>query len=217
MNRTIQTKFSNIIRKQEDIENKRLKVYQNLFFNNIKNFVDNTFVVTKTLFTEKEWESLIKDFLLNAYSRTPYFKDISNEFYNFHKYKLEKHISELMDYELSELRLYIKDADFSINYKLNTNDLFKISDLVEIQHYEYPVHLIHSDYKIEQKDTFLITYRNIDNKVNFIEINEMTFLLIFEIENKNLIDIQKEFNIPNLNFIVSTLKNLLEKGIITKK
>ena len=42
----------------EGIEDRRMGIYRDLFFNNIRNFLSANFPVLKTLFDDKGWEEL---------------------------------------------------------------------------------------------------------------------------------------------------------------
>ena len=221
MNRQTQKHFSDIIRLQENVDNKRLKVYQSLFFNNLKNFIDNTFIVTKTLYSENDWHKLIHDFFIQHKSETPYFKDISQEFFKYYKTILPLHITQLMNYELAELRLYIKEGTYFLQQlEIENNINYKVSELAEIQHYQYPVHMINANLdNIKEKDTYLIVYRDIDFNINFIEINEITYLLIEELNTNTLLEIKEANNLDDVSFsfMINSVDNLLKKGILIKK
>ena len=44
----------------DNIEDRRLKVYRELFFNNIKGFLSNGFPVTASLFEEQDWDDIAR-------------------------------------------------------------------------------------------------------------------------------------------------------------
>ena len=67
----------------DNIEDRRMKIYRELFFNNIKGFVDSAFPVLKSLYSEDKWNALIRQFFAEHSCRSPYFVEISKEFVEF--------------------------------------------------------------------------------------------------------------------------------------
>lgn len=62
------------------LEARRLAIYRELLFNNVRDFVDAAFPVLKSLLSSGEWESLLRDFLARHRAQSPYFRDIPLEF-----------------------------------------------------------------------------------------------------------------------------------------
>ena len=67
----------------EGIEDRRMGIYRELFFNNIRNFLSANFPVLKTLFDEKGWETLCRDFYSKFRCHTPLFPEIPREFLRY--------------------------------------------------------------------------------------------------------------------------------------
>ncbi len=68
-----QQTFSDHIRKADSadiipgVEARRMKIYRELFFNNIEGFISSTFPVLNELLTSDQWERLVRDFLLHTF------------------------------------------------------------------------------------------------------------------------------------------------------
>jgi hypothetical protein len=221
MTQKIQENFSNIIKEQKANNNKRLSVYQTLFFNNIKSFIDNTFVVSKKSFSNKSWNTIIEKFMKSYQSNSPYFKDISEEFFNFFKkeYKTQPYILELMEYELLELKLFVHKNDFNNNYTFSYNSSYVINNLSFMKHYKYPVQKMNGLDIPNKQDTFIIIYRNYYNEVKFMEINNITFAILEELANKTLnnIIIENKLNDNISLYAEDLIRKLLNLGVLKNK
>lgn len=62
------------------LEPRRLAIYRELFFNNVREFIDAAFPVLKSLLPAPEWADLLQHFLAGHRAQSPYFRDISLEF-----------------------------------------------------------------------------------------------------------------------------------------
>lgn len=69
------------------IEERRLKIYRELFFNNIESMLAGNFPVIKRIFTGPpapgRWSALVRDFYREHPSRTPLFTELAREFVRY--------------------------------------------------------------------------------------------------------------------------------------
>lgn len=65
------------------IEDRRLKVYESLFFNNIEQFFSQIFPVCRSLFSEAQWYLLVREYLKKHTAETPLFHKLGLEFLKF--------------------------------------------------------------------------------------------------------------------------------------
>ena len=56
-----------------DVEERRVKIYRELFYNNIEGFVSGAFPVLRELINDQSWHALIRDFMVNYRCHSPYF------------------------------------------------------------------------------------------------------------------------------------------------
>lgn len=181
----------------EAIEERRLKIYQELFYNNIESFISSTFPVLQEVTTVDRWHRMVRDFVLNHSSRTPYFLEISQEFLRYLQEERQSHpdanedpgfMLELAHYEWVELALDVSTEQFptcSSKEELEEEALLDtplvVSPLCWQLSYQYPVHKISKDFmptEMPETPTFILVYRNRQDTVGFMEINPATAQLI---------------------------------------
>lgn len=175
----------------DDIEQRRMAIYNELFFNNIQSFLDSSFPVLKEISSAKYWNSMTRKFLATHYCQSPVFLDIPKEFLlyleNEHQTTQDDpaFLYELAHYEWAELALSIAEDDLDYS-KIDPNgDMLAgtpiISPLAWPLAYEFPVHQISADYQPKtapQQATFLVVYRDRTDTVGFLEINAVTARLL---------------------------------------
>jgi len=95
-----------------DVEDRRMAIYRDLFFNNVESFLANSYPVIRKLLGKQQWHTLIRDFLIQHRARTPLFSELPRELLQY----LEQHaeedpqrpfLLELAHYEWVELALSI--------------------------------------------------------------------------------------------------------------
>lgn len=96
------------------IEERRLKIYRELFFHSLESLLSGTFPVIRQTLPKAQWLALVRSFYADYRSQTPLFTRIAEEFVGF----LQQHASddmppwlpELAHYEWVELHLDLMDA-----------------------------------------------------------------------------------------------------------
>lgn len=181
------------------IDDRRLKIYRELFYNNILGFLSSGFPVLESLYTEDKWHNLVRKFFIEHASRSPYFIDISKEFVEYlsNEYQLEPDdplfIKELAHYEWLELDVSVRKSSQLVGDwdEKSVIKQIRVSDLASLVSYQYPVHQISSEYQPEEvgEVIYLVIYRDDKDEVNFSLLNAVSaFLLntILEHETINL-------------------------------
>lgn len=98
------------------IEERRLVVYRELFFNNIRQLLAGNFPVIRVTLGEDAWLALVRDFHADHRAATPLFPEIGQEFLAFLRQRQDAGrgdppwLQELAHYEWIELALQIADA-----------------------------------------------------------------------------------------------------------
>ncbi len=178
------------------IEDRRMAVYRNLFFNNLSSLLATTFPVLKKIHTPEQWKRFIRLFMTDHESQTPYFLQLPDEFLAFLQTQYEAgeddypFLLELAHYEHAELQVSISEAsndlsDVDPNGDLLTGIPVK-SRLAHVYAYHYPVHRISPAYlpdEAPEQPTFLAIYRKADFNVGFLELNPMTAALLEAIDS----------------------------------
>ncbi len=202
-------------RAPKDIEDRRMEIYRGLFYRNIQNFIANAFPVLRKLYSNENWHKMVRHFFANHQSTSPYFKDISHEFLTYLQEERELQpedpifIKELAHYEWIEIHLTFSDIEPDYTNIDPAGDLIKgvpvLSPLAEMHSYHYPVHQIKPSFQPAQpseQPTFLMIYRNKQDKVGFMELNPITAMLVGLIEDES-----SKTGQQLLDEIVETLKH----------
>ena len=101
-------------------EDRRMAVYRELFFNNLKNLLSQTFPVLKKLHDQDKWNGFIRQFMAQHEAHTPYFLEIPQEFLSFleNEYQLQDDdypfLLELAHYEWVELALSVSEETIDV-------------------------------------------------------------------------------------------------------
>lgn len=173
------------------IEDRRMSIYRELFFNNISSLLSNMFPVLKKLHSAEQWHHLVRQFMKTHRAETPYFLQLPEEFLEFlqNEYALRDDdfpfLLELAHYEYVELALSISEAENDLTNVDPDGDLLESvpvkSELAWVYAYQYPVHRITSDYLPDlpaEQPVYLAVYRRSNDKVGFLELNPITARLL---------------------------------------
>ncbi len=180
----------------EGIEDRRMAIYRDLFFNNLRNLLGSTFPVLKKLSGKDRWAVLIREFMARHESQTPYFLEIPKEFLAFLENEHEPSaddfpfLLELAHYEWVELALSVSTESNDMSLVDPDGDMLDgvpaMSILAWPLAYRFPVHRISENYQPQEPDeqpTYLAVYRNPDNEISFMELNAVTAGLLDKISN----------------------------------
>ncbi len=182
----------------EHIEERRMAVYRDLFFNNLKSLLSTTYPVLKALHGEKKWRQMIREFMKKHSSQTPYFLKLPAEFLEFLQTEYEMgdddypFLLELAHYEYIELALSIADVEIDFCNVDPDGDLVAgvpiKSELSWVFAYSYPVHRISADFVPDEpadQPVYLAITRNSEDRVRFTELNPVTAGLLDAMEQND--------------------------------
>ena len=209
--------------KPADVESRRMKIYTELFYNNVEDFISNTYPVLKSITSENDWNEMMRDYFSNHLSHTPLFPEMPREFLKYLENERNNEndpdfMLELAHYEWIELALMTSDLDEDIDWnKIDVDgDLLHnqpvLSPLAWPLTYQYPVQQISEDFIPQQPSkhpVYLLVYRDNTDKVHFMELNPVTALLIQLISEDNnlttkemLEAIAEQMNHPDPNVVI---------------
>lgn len=176
----------------EGIEDRRLSIYRELFFNNIEGFAAGAFPVLKEILAEADWVQLVRDFFVTYRCETPYFLEISEEFLNYLQTAKQAFLPafsyQLAHWEWMELHADIAECDDEAKplFEIKLSDRITTVDCAWCLAYEYPVHKVSQEsIPSEMAPSFLMVYRNEYLQVGFIEVNPLSYLLFERLEQNN--------------------------------
>ena len=101
----------------EGIEDRRMAIYRDLFFNNLKNLLGTFYPVLRKLHDDAHWRRFIRGFMQNHQAKTPYFLELPEEFLNYLDSEYEAadddyaFLTELAHYEYVELALSVSEVE----------------------------------------------------------------------------------------------------------
>lgn len=203
---------------QSDDYQRRLNVYQSLFFNNIEGFVSTAFPVLKSLYSAESWNALVRTFFVQHQCRSPYFVEISKEFVEFLSSEYTPtasdpiFITELAHYEWLELDVSIRQPDPNDQTwdqgVLPKN--VKTSHLASLVSYPYPVHAISCDFiPSEPTETYYyLVYQGANFEVEFQILNALSAHVFQTIE------LSEEITLDELTHnVVNALGNADEQQV----
>lgn len=175
----------------EGIEDRRMRIYRDLLYNNIENFIASGFPVIRKIYSDDNWHRMVRDFIANHQCHSPYFLEISEEFIDYlqHERKTEPEdpagLIELAHYEWVEMALMMSEENINMENIDANGDLLQgrpaLSPLAWPLAYTFPVHKMGPEYLPEappEDQSFLVVYRNRNDEVRFLEINPVTARLV---------------------------------------
>ena len=169
------------------IEERRLAIYRDLFFNNIEGLLAGNFPVIRKTLGDDAWRRLVRDFYANHRSHTPLFPEVAREFIRFLDTRTVDSdppwLRELAHYEWVELALQI--ADDTVPPHDQEGDLLAgvpvVSPFAWALAYQWPVHRVGPDYQPDvppDEPTCLLVRRGDDQQVRFAAISPLVYRLV---------------------------------------
>ena len=210
------------------LEDRRLQIYRDLIYNNVEGFIRGGFPILRSILSDELWQPLVRGFLDQHQSASPYFLDIAGEFLSYLQNERGARpgdppfMLELAHYEWVELALDISQEQWP---QCPQGDLLAakpvVSPLVWCLSYLFPVHMIGPGFQPEQAPedpTFLVVYRNAADEVKFMSSNAVTNRLIQLLQDESLasgeaalLQIAAELQAQDVGAIVSMGGELLSK------
>lgn len=181
-----------------DIEGRRMQIYRDLFFNNVRDMLAGTFPVLSDLLGEERWALLIRDFYRDHQSRSPLFPDMPREFLH---YLVEERATgnrsdsqedppfmyELAHYEWVEAGLLLTQEPSppqGLQTEIDLLDSAPVTSAVAwLLAYSWPVNEIGKDSipdKPAAQPLYYLVYRDTSEEIIFMTLNAVSARL-FEI------------------------------------
>jgi hypothetical protein len=220
------------------VKPERMRMYRELFYNNVHSFLENGFPVLRSLLNDHAWTSLVSDFFARHRCTTPLFSGIPEEFLEYLQNEREPvdadppFLTELAHYEWVELALAIAEGEAPTWVPDALDDPLSkswvLSPLAWPLAYRYPVHRICSEFRPQEapaSPTCLAVYRDRDDTVRFLETNPVTHRLLVLLREEGPIaatdclaiiarELGHEDATPLLPHGAATLRELAERSLI---
>jgi uncharacterized protein len=168
-----------------DVEDRRMGIYRELFYNNLESFIANAFPVLRKLTPDARWHRMVREFFAHHACRSPYFLQIPQEFLIYLQTERASDpddppfLQELAHYEWMELAA---SAHHEIAPEHDpAGDLLQgvpaLAPWAWVLGYHFPVHRIGPEYQPHTPSatpTWLLIYRAPNFEVKFMELNSVT-------------------------------------------
>jgi len=221
-----------------DVEARRMKIYTDLFYNNVEGFMSNSYPVLREIHDDESWHQLIRDYFHTHKARTPLFPEMPREFLHYMENERQAEASdypfmlELAHYEWAELALSLSEQEPDRVHIDTDGDLLQglpvLSPLAWPLSYHWPVHQIGPDYLPDtqaESMTYLLLHRDMEDEVHFLELNPVTARLLQLIEEQSLPtaasmlqQIAEELSHPDPQLVIqgglSILQDLFQRHVI---
>lgn len=173
------------------LEQRRMKIYRDLFYNNVEDFLVNAFPVLRRLSSDAVWHRRVRDFYARHRCQSPQFYQVAEEFLDYLNHERGAHrddppyLRELCHYEWVELALSVSTDELTPELADPHGDLLEqrpvLSPLAWVLRYDWPVHRIAPGFSARRKPvqpTYLVVNRNRQDEIRFLEINAITARLL---------------------------------------
>jgi hypothetical protein len=216
-------------KRPQGVEARRMKVYNELLYNNLEGFLLACFPVLRKVLGQRKWAKLVREFFSAHRCHTPFFRQIPDEFVHYLKNERGENpedpafLQDLAHYEWVELMLSVSNKEINFGLIDVQGDLMSgqpaLNPVLSLQSYNYPVHRISPRFKPtseQQEETHFAILRNIDDEVKFILINPVSMRLLSLLQTtalsgeEVLLQIAAELKHPDPNFILQAGKEMLQ-------
>lgn len=173
----------------------RMKVYRELFFNNVHAFLRSAFPVVRKTLGDAAIKKLVRVWYAQHRARTPLFPKMPGEFVAWLATgpeaiaSLPRWLPELAAYEWLETELDLATADVDLAGVDPGGDLVDgvpvLSPVARVVSYAWPVHRIGPGFTPDAQPaqpTTLLVYRDRTDRVRFMETNLVTHQLLLLID-----------------------------------
>lgn len=169
--------------KPAKVNNARMAVYREIVFNNLFASASACFPVCQQILGKRAWLKLVKRFFAEHQASTPIFREIPEEFLAFisTQSELPAFFAQLAHYEWAELGVNYATANLPALSAANNllDEIPILTPAHQLLAYDYPVHKISKRFQPQSTlSTYLLVFRDVEFKVRFIELNEITFRLL---------------------------------------
>lgn len=175
----------------EGIEDRRMAVYRELFYNSLEGLLAGNFPVIRALRDDAAWHALVRDFYREHACHTPLFTELGREFLRYLERRQQDgrgdppFLLELAHYEWVELALALDESDPADLGADPEGDLLDgvplLSPLAWPLAYRFPVQQIRRDFQPEEapaEPTFLLVVRDSADAIHFKAIDALGFHLL---------------------------------------
>jgi hypothetical protein len=167
------------------IEVRRMKIYNELLYNNVENFLLACFPVTRHVLRKRKWWGMVHQFFATHRCHTPLFRQIPEEFL---QYLQSRHgdppwLIHLAHYEWVELALDTSNQEINLERIEPSGNLLAgrpaLNPVRFLLEYPYAVHKI-APKRLPEKEklTHILAFRDMSDCVRFIVLTPVSARLL---------------------------------------
>ncbi|MFZ2405838.1 MAG: putative DNA-binding domain-containing protein, partial [Methylobacter sp.] len=172
-------------------------VYVDLLYNKFNDSLTTCFPVSHALLGEAAWRQLLKAFIAEHSCRSPYYRQIPDEFVLYLQNERQAtddppFLAELAHFEWMELVLSIAEAEPVAAETLSDAQLMDsvlmFAPVIRLLHYVWPVQHIGPAYQPGEPlpfSTHILGFRDAVDQVQFIDLNPATAGLILRLQKQH--------------------------------
>jgi hypothetical protein len=170
---------------------RRMRVYNQLLYNNLESFLLACFPVARQTLGARRWAKLVRSFFAEHRCRTPFFRQIPEEFVRWLRETRGTHpddppyLPHLAHYEWVELALDVSPAEPDWTAIDPAGDLLAarpaLTPVAWLLAYPYAVHRIGRRFRPTAPDaepTHILAFRDLQDRVRFIVLNPVSARLV---------------------------------------
>lgn len=182
----------------EGVPARRMAVYNELLFNNLRGFLDACFPVASALLGERRWQRLAREFFAGHRCTSPLFRQIPEEFVRWLGRReggmaLPDWLPHLAHYEWVELALDVMPREVEAPGADPDGDLLAgrpaLNPVSLLLAYPYAVHRIGESWRPRRgqaEDTRILAFRDGADTVRFVVLNAVSARLVALLQSRRL-------------------------------
>ncbi len=181
-----------------DVEERRMRIYRRLFYNNVEGLMRRSFPVLRNMLDETRWHALMRDYFRRHQARTPYFPRLAGEFLKYLEegYRPEPgdppFLTDLARFEWAQGSLFFDPREAAPAEQVDAKgDLLAAPPFPNQVAYrlgfQFPVQRINSSFRPAtpgREPTYLWLFRRPDGKVRFLKLNRVAARLVDLIDER---------------------------------
>lgn len=177
----------------ENVPVRRMRVYNEIVFNNIESTLAACFPVAKKVLGKRGWIKLVRGFFSAHCCHTPLFRQIPEEFLHYlgTMENQPPYLLSLVHYEWIELAVSVAEAEDDWAHIDSDGDLLEgkpvLAASMALLNYDYPVQRISPRFKPVaplRQPVHLLVFRDVDDNVRFMELNAVTARLLLILQDE---------------------------------
>jgi uncharacterized protein len=207
---------------------RRMRIYNALLFNNLEGFLLACFPVSRQVLGARRWRKLVRAFFASHRCRTPFFRQIPEEFVQWLRGVRTGHpddppfLPDLAHYEWVELALAVSPLEPDCTAIDRTGDLLTarpaLNPVAMLLTYPYAVHRIGPRFRPQVPDpqpTHLLVFRDLEDHIRFLVLNAVSARLVAMLHQGSrtgsevLEVIARELDHPNPGAVIRGGRDLL--------